>query len=156
MAHCTFPTTLPRWWKGTVIKTWITRSCSSLSFHNTTSNTTSVYWPYLSCSSVAIYIRSPHQNQPNYLKTKLTTRKGKVKIFDSDSIVRSASNPHTVSWQLTILDSSSFDRVRTWLKPNQTPQSPHTMPKTEVSLHEIPKFSIKPPPPEVTLNKRHC
>ena len=72
MAHCVFQTTWPRWWKGPMVPAWIPRSCSSMSFHDTTtSTTTGVYRPYLSCSSVAVYIRSPHQNKPNRLKTKL-------------------------------------------------------------------------------------
>ena len=75
MAHCVFPTTWPRWRPGSMIKAWIPRSCSRLSFHDTTaSTTTSVYRPYLSCSSVAVYIRSPRHNKPDCLKGKLTLK----------------------------------------------------------------------------------
>ena len=67
---------------------WIPRSCSSLSFHDTTTSTrTNVYRPHLSRSSVAVYIRFPHQNSPNYLKTKLT-QKQIVKTLEKMNTVR--------------------------------------------------------------------
>ena len=84
LAHCTFPTT-SLWWRNcSVIKacfprlwsTWIPRSFWSLSYHYaTTRHTTIGYWSWLSCSTVAVYIHSHHQNKQNYLKTKPRSQK---------------------------------------------------------------------------------